>query len=95
MIDYDTPTQPVEYIYQSGPGGKERRGCFGGCLSRLMLLVIAGLAILVFSGAAVAATLVYSSFSQEIEEDITALNSAYDQEVFETTRIYDRNKELL
>ncbi|MGW8318142.1 MAG: transglycosylase domain-containing protein [Candidatus Promineifilaceae bacterium] len=86
----DQPTQPVEYVYKEKRG---RRGC--GCLSRLFLVGLVVLALVIFAGVIVTATLIYVDLSSEIEEGITALDNARNRETFETTRITDRNGYLL
>ena len=88
----DDPTQPVEYQYAVP---RKRRGCFGGCFSRFLLLTIFGIALLVFAGIGVASVLIYSNLADDIEEGIAALNAARDRETFESARITDRNGELL
>ncbi len=83
------PTSPY---HQPAPRPR-RRGC--GCLSGLFFLT---LLLLLFASVAVAggaAALVYTRYNAEIEEGIVALDQARDREVFETTRIYDRDGELL
>ncbi|MCI0399581.1 MAG: transglycosylase domain-containing protein [Chloroflexi bacterium] len=87
---YEQPTQPVHYVYERRRG---RRGC--GCLSRLFLGSLLLLALLVFTGTVVASTLIYADLSAEIEEGIATLDTAGSRETFETTRITDRNGELL
>lgn len=64
-------------------------------MGKLFLGSLLLLALLVFSGALIAGTLVYSSLSGEIEEGIAKLDSARDRETFETTQIFDRHGELL
>ena len=102
MTISDQPTQPVEYV--TDPGKKRgngadrrpsngRRGC--SCLSRLMLLGLVLLALAVFAGVIVAATLIYVDLSSDIEEGIAALDKARTRETFETTRITDRNGQVL
>jgi penicillin-binding protein 1C len=85
----DQPTRPV----MEKPNPPRRRGC--GCLGRLLLGSLLLLAILIFGGAAIAGTLIYSNFSQEIEDGIEKLETADSRETFETTQILDRNGELL
>lgn len=93
MQYYDQqPTQPVHYVRQPQPR-RGRRGC--GCLSRMFLGGILLMAFLIFTGVAVAGTLVYTNLSAEIEDGIAALDAARDRETFETTRIMDRNGHLL
>lgn len=88
---YDEPTQPVEYVFGAPP--RRRRG--GRCLGRLFLGILLLLTLLVFTGAVVASTLIYTNLSREIEVGVTALEAARDRELFETTRITDRQGRLL
>ena len=71
-----------------------RRGC-RGCLSRVFLGSLLLLALGIFTFAIAAGTLVYVRLSGEIEEGIAALDAARERETFETTRILDRDGELL
>jgi penicillin-binding protein 1C len=92
------PVRPVSYVGPAGPppaaAPQKGSGC-GGCLGRAFLLGLLLLAILVFGGAVAAGTYVYATFSAEIDEGIATLEQARDRETFETTRILDRNGELL
>ena len=94
-------TKPVGFSFQQQEAPQEtavptkkKRGCMG-CFSTMMIGGILLLAIAIFGGIVVASTLVYSSLSSEIDEGIAKLDGARDRETFETTRIYDRNGELL
>jgi penicillin-binding protein 1C len=96
----DQPTGPIELgqtqrpsIPQSPPPRK-KRGCLG-CLGQAVIVSVLLLAVLVFGGIVVAGTLVYSNLSREIEAGIAKLDTARERETFETTRIFDRNGELL
>lgn len=89
-MTYNYPTSPY---YQPPPAPPRRRGC--SCLSRLFLLVLFLLIMAGFALAGGAAALVYARLNAEIEEGIVALDQVRDREVFETTRIYDRDGELL
>jgi penicillin-binding protein 1C len=88
------PTQPVVYKVQDARQRRSRAGC-GGCLSKVFLGSILLMALLVFGAVTVAATLVYVQLSGQIDEGIAALDQARDRETFETTRIVDRNGQLL
>lgn len=70
------------------------RGC-RGCLSRVFLGSLLLLALVIFTFVVAAGTLVYVRLSGEIEEGIAALDAARERETFETTRILDRDGELL
>ncbi len=89
-------TQPVVYRVQrrSRPEKKARRGC-GGCLSNMFLGGVILISLVVFATVAIAATLVYVQLTNEMEEGIAALDEAHNRESFETTRILDRDGELL
>lgn len=86
---YDEPTQPVEYVIEKPPPQGR------GCLSRLFVSSLLLLALLIFAGIGFASALIYVNLSQEIEEGVAALDAARDRETFETTRILDRNGQLL
>jgi membrane peptidoglycan carboxypeptidase len=86
----DQPTRPVKYVRQK-PKSQRRYGCLG----RLALLLIAALALALFTGVVIISTLVYLNLSGEIEEGIAALDEAHNRETFETTRILDRNGQHL
>jgi penicillin-binding protein 1C len=59
------------------------------------MLVILLLAMLVFAGIGGASALIYTDLSNEIEAGIAKLEDARERETFETTRILDRNGEVL
>ena len=88
---HDEPTRP--FSPWPAPPPRRRWGC--GCLGRLFIGGIVLLALLIFGGALVASTLIYSSLSGDIEAGIAKLDAARDRDSFETTRIFDRNGELL
>ena len=98
-MTHEEPTQPtirkpLKKKAQTDPKPQnKRRGC--GCFLRTLLigLVLAGL--LGVGGVLVAGTWLYSNFSREIEDGIAKLDTADSRETFETTKIYDRNGELL
>jgi len=88
----DETTRP--YIPQPPPPPPRRKwGC--GCLGRLFIGGILLLALFIFGGVLIASTLIYSNLSGDIEEGIAKLDTARDRDTFETTRIFDRNGELL
>ncbi len=95
---HDTrPNRPVSYVGPAGPAPaapQKGSGC-GGCLGRAILLGILLLVMLGFGGTVAAGTYLYATFSAEIEEGIATLEQARDRETFETTRILDRNGDLL
>ncbi len=85
----DQPTEPVIY-----PGQKpKQRGC--SCLGRLFLVIVFAVAFIVFTGVVVTTTLIYTDLSDEVEVGISALDAARNRKSFETTRIFDRNGQLL
>ncbi|MCA9940660.1 MAG: transglycosylase domain-containing protein [Anaerolineales bacterium] len=90
---YDDPTQPVQYVRETRQ--PRRRGCLGGCFSRLLLVGLLGVGLLVFAGILIGGTLVYNQLNQDIEQGIAALDAARTRDTFETTRIFDRNGQLL
>jgi penicillin-binding protein 1C len=53
------------------------------------------LTLIVLLGTSIVGIFIYSGLSSEIEDGIAALDSARDRQSFETTRITDRNGELL
>ncbi len=89
----NNPQPPVQYIPATPPPARPKRGC--GCVGGAILGIIALILIVVVGGAAAAGGLVYANWSREIESGIAALDTARDRETFETTRITDRNGELL
>lgn len=89
----DQPTKPVDIIYRLP---EKQRGCRGcGCLSTFFLASVLLLAVIVFAGVAIAGMVIYTGLSAEIEDGIAALDSVGDRQTFETTRIFDRNGQLL
>ncbi len=88
----DIPTRPNLPIVP--PPQRSRRGC-GGCLSRAFILGLLLLALLVFGGVVAVGTIIYTNFSQEIEDGIAKLDTARERDTFETTQIFDRDGELL
>lgn len=89
-------TQPVVYRVQrrSQPEKGSRRGC-GGCLGNVVLGGVFLTALVVFAMVAIAGTLIYVQLTNEMEAGIAALEEASTRESFETTRILDRDGELL
>ena len=88
----DEPTRPVRYVYQK-PEKPRRRGC--GCFTSLFLGGLLLLTLIVILAATAVGLLLYSGLSTEIEDGISALDSARERETFETTQITDRNGHLL
>ncbi len=88
----EEPTQPIEYIYASPP---RRRGCFSSCLTRALLLTVLAASFITFAGIGMVGAIIYNNLAEDIEAGIVALDAARDREIFESTRIYDRNGELL
>ncbi len=87
-------TLPVQYHPAVTQPPRKKRGCLG-CIGRLFFTTLLLVAIIVFAGTAIISALVYSNLSREIEDGIAKLDSAYERETFETTRILDRNGNLL
>ena len=87
-------TPPVQYHPAVTQPPRKKRGCLG-CIGRLFFTTLLLVAIIVFASTAVVSILVYSNLSREIEDGIAKLDSAYERETFETTRILDRNGNLL
>ena len=71
----------------------------GFIVSALILTTLLSLPFLALGAttavAAGASTVAYNMFSQEVRAGIEAINSVNDRELFESTRIYDRNGVLL
>ena len=84
---------PVQYIPATPPPARQKRGC--GCIGGAILGIIALILLIVVGGAAAAGGLVYANWSREIESGVASLETARDRETFETTRITDRNGEVL
>lgn len=82
--------QPIEYRSAAVP---KRRGC--GCVSAILLGGLFLLALVILGGVIAVGAVVYADWSQQIEDEIVALDSARDRETFETTQIFDRNGKLL
>lgn len=87
-----TEEQPTVH-YKAPPPPTKRRGC--GCFLRALIGTVLLVGFLTVGVGLVAGTWLYSNFSREIEAGIEKLDSADSRETFETTRIYDRNGELL
>ncbi|MDJ0756648.1 MAG: transglycosylase domain-containing protein [Ardenticatenaceae bacterium] len=68
-----------------------------GCLRNCFVLSIIGVALAAFTIAIVTGTVIYVQFSNELEDDIAKISSeaVETRETFETSRIYDRNGEIL
>ena len=91
LPDYN---QLDEDLTMRSPGKKprrQRRGCFRNCFVIGLLLT----ALILFGAIISAGTVVYVRFSNDLQEGIAKLDTAEDRELFETTRINDRNGELL
>ena len=92
-MHYDQPTQPVEFVYE--PAQQPKRGCLRSCFSRMVFLLLLGMTAIVFVGVGIAGIFTYNTLSRDIEDGIAKLEAARTRETFETTRIMDRNGELL
>ena len=64
-------------------------------LAQFLLVGLLLLAVVIFGGTIAVGAFVYADWSQQIEDEIVALDSARDRETFETTQILDRNGKLL
>ncbi len=105
MSYYDDETQPVEYYYEDDdptvvsarpprpPRARQRSRW--GCLRNCLVIGLLGITLLSVTAATVVATTIYLRFSAELEGDIARLDDARGRETFETSRISDRNGELL
>ena len=71
-----------------------RRGC-GGCLGRAFVGILIIVTFMVFAGVVIISGVIYVNWTQELEVGIARLNEARTRETFETTRILDRNGEVL
>lgn len=92
-MSYEKSKRPLIYRMQRSRK-QERPGC-GGCLSKVFLTTLLLMAAGIFTGIVVTGTLIYVQLSSQIEESIAALDEARNRESFETTRITDRDGELL
>ena len=66
-----------------------------GCAFRALALALLFAALSGVIGGTIAGTLVYVDLKDEIDAGVSALAGARERETFETTRIYDRDGELL
>lgn len=86
-----SPAEAETIRYKRNKKTPQRRGCLGRFFWLTLLIVL-----LLGAGAAlVSGTLVYARYEAELQDGIAALDAARDRETFQTTRIYDRNGELL
>lgn len=95
MSYHNQPTRPMERLFDPPVQPAKPRRSWFGCLGRFLLGSVLALAGIIFTAVIIIGTIVYVNFSSEIEAGITKLDAARDRQVFETTRIYDRNGELL
>ena len=86
-----SPAEAETIRYKRTKPAPKRRGCLG----RFFWLTLFSVFLLVFGGLLVSGTLVYARYESELQDSITALDAARERETFQTTRIYDRNGELL
>ncbi len=96
-MDRDDQAKPMmnnNHNQQTYSPPEKKRGCMG-CFSTMMIGGLLLLAMAIFAGIVIAGTLIYANLRAEIDEGITMLEGARDRETFETTRIYDRNGQLL
>ncbi|MEM8859385.1 MAG: transglycosylase domain-containing protein [Chloroflexota bacterium] len=85
QLDADLTMQTPE------PPRRRRRGCFRGCF----VIGLMGLALTMFGAIVATGTVIYTQFSEQLQVGIDKLENADERETFETTRINDRNGELL
>jgi 1A family penicillin-binding protein len=97
-----TPSKPLPRPYfideppqetPPRPPRKPRKGCRG--FFRVGVIVVGGIVALVAGAATAFGVTLYRSLSVEIEEDLANLRSMQGVETFETTRITDRDGEVL
>lgn len=99
------PTQPVVYrVQRARPSSRarrarqqappQRRGC-GGCLGNVFLGGLFLLSVIIFAVVGLTGVLVYGQLTAEIDQGIVALDQARNRESFESTRIMDRDGDLL
>ncbi len=92
-MDNQTSSQTV-YVPATEP--QEQRGCLGcGCFGWAFLGGLLLILIVLAAGVAATGTILYSNFTQEIEQGVAALDNARERESFETTQIMDRNGRVL
>lgn len=89
-----TSTKPMQPVGTAPAPQAGRRSCLG-CVGRAILytLLLFGCGAVTLSG--VLGTYLYDKFSREIEAGVTKLDAAHDRDTFESSRIYDRNGNLL
>lgn len=89
MYDND-PTQAMSPLPPTPP----RRGC-GGCLRNVIVLSVMLIGLILFTGVVATSTILYTQFSAELDTAIERLENVDQRETFETTRIFDRNGDML
>ena len=82
---------PLPPTPEAGAPPRRRRGCLRGCFVWGILLV----AVVIFSGVLITSTVIYTRFQAELDDGRVRLENIDNRETFETTRILDRNGELL
>jgi penicillin-binding protein 1C len=88
-----TNQPPVQFVPANVPAKPQRRGC--GCMAGILLAALFLILLTGIGAAAAAGSFVYSNWSREMETGIERLETVGEREVFETSRILDRNGRLL
>ncbi|MCA9998875.1 MAG: transglycosylase domain-containing protein, partial [Anaerolineales bacterium] len=84
----------TQYQSRQTETAPRRRGC-GVCLARAFVGILIIIIFMVFAGVVIIGGVIYVNWTQELEVGIARLNEARTRETFETTRILDRNGEVL
>ena len=91
LPDYNQLDEDVTMLSPGRKPRRQRRGCFRNCFVIGLLLM----GLIIFGAIVSTGTVIYTRFSTELQEGIAKLDQADEREFFETTRINDRNGELL
>ena len=103
-MSYDDQTRPVQYIFEDddptvyaprGPRQQQQPRGRGGCWRNCLFLGLLAVTFISVTVATVIGTTIYLRFSAELEQNISRLDDAGQRETFETSRITDRNGEVL
>ena len=88
------PPPPAPQYYAPPPPAPRRRNPVWGCLRGCLVIFILGMCAFTGGGTAVGYYF-YTQFTAELESHITRLENIDQRQTFETTRITDRNGDLL